>query len=267
MSEKKLYIITGKGGVGKTMTALALSSYLQSTTSKKVYYNTFDTQPDLEICQSLGITPLYLPLEDSTAEYIGRKLKSTSIAKWVMKAPFFKALFNIVPSLGNMITLGHIIDRLEKSDDEIIVLDAPSSGHILTVLESPKNFNQIFQTGALVKDIHRMLDFMQNPNFVESWILSIPTELAVTEGFELKEKLEDSGLTNIKTVLNNVLASSNEFSQENLPEFIDKKIKIEKEILSQNEGKFRTIIPMYLIKSPIELINNMKNHIKSLIEE
>ena len=261
MSPKKLYIVTGKGGVGKTMTALALVKALQSQTSKNVYYNCFDTTPDKELCKKLDIKTIEFPIQESTTEYIGRKLGSKNIAKWVMKAPFFKALFNIVPSLGNMITLGHMIDTLQNEDDDIIVIDAPSSGHILTVLESPKNFNQIFRTGALVKDIHRMTDFMQSNDLVETWVLNIPTELAVTEGRELIEKLGKSGISNIKDVLNNALFKNELIANEELPEFLDRKVTIEKEVIKSLNSNFDLVFPMYIVKSPIQLVKRIEKKI------
>jgi arsenite-transporting ATPase len=262
MSLKKLYIVTGKGGVGKSMTALALTKALQNQTSKNVYYNCFDLEADKDLCKELGIKTLEFSVTESTTEYIGRKLGSKSIASWVMKAPFFKALFNIVPSLGNMITLGHLIDILEKSDDKIIVVDAPSSGHILTVLESPKNFNQIFKTGALVKDIHRMLGFMQDSDLVETWVLNIPTELAVTEGRELIAKLKDSGISNIKDILNNALSRNDEITQEELPDFLSKKVEIETEVIDNSNNNFDQILPMFFDKSPKELVKRIEEKIK-----
>ena len=70
------------------------------------------------------------------AIYVARKLGSKMIAKWVSEAPFFKALFNILPSLGMMITLGHIIDQLEKNPKRTFVLDAPATGHTLALFNS-----------------------------------------------------------------------------------------------------------------------------------
>lgn len=261
MPFKKLYIVTGKGGVGKTMTALALSKALAQRTNKKVYYNSFDVPADQKLCAQLGVDTLDLPLYESTVEYIGRKLGNKSIAGWIMKAPFFKALFNIVPSLGNMITLGHIIDLLEDSDDTIIVCDAPSSGHLLTVLESPRNFNQIFKTGALVKDIHRMLNFLQDKEAVQTWVISIPTELAVTEGKELIESLNASGMENISNILNNVLSENKDLQNKELPQFLQNKLKVEKEVVDSSSNNFSFIFPMFIDKTPLQLVKRIEETI------
>jgi anion-transporting ArsA/GET3 family ATPase len=265
MNLKKLYIVTGKGGVGKTVTALALAALLQEKTNKKVVYNCFDEVSNKVVTKSLGLKTLDLPLIDSTIEYVSRKLGSETIAKWIVKAPFFKALFNIVPSLGNMITLGHLIDKLKKDDDLIIVLDAPSSGHILTVLESPKNFEAIFKTGRLIDDIHGMIDFLTKENTAETWVMNIPTELAITEGEELRQKLEDFGLKNIRPVLNNSLLNTEYGKVNDLPEFLARKLANEKDVIENNQHRFNHIIPMFIENSPVELVKSIKNNIKGMI--
>jgi len=106
MKEQRLFIVTGKGGVGKTLTSFALAKKLQETTSKKVLLNSFDQPVDQKLAKEMGVQVLDLPLLDSTIEYISRKIKSKTLANWVMRTSFFKALFNMVPALGNMITFG-----------------------------------------------------------------------------------------------------------------------------------------------------------------
>ena len=143
MFPKKLYVVTGKGGVGKTMTAFALALHLQKHSTNKILYNSFDISADEKLCKSLNLNYLNLPIFESASEYIGLKLKNKSIERLIIKTPFFKALLNMLPALKNMITLGHMINFLEENHDTSIVIDAPSTGHLLTILESPKTFNSI----------------------------------------------------------------------------------------------------------------------------
>ncbi|EQC47127.1 ArsA-related P-loop ATPase [Bacteriovorax sp. Seq25_V] len=267
MSFKRLYIVTGKGGVGKSLTALSLSKLIAKNSSKKVLFNSFDADINHELCHDLGVTPIQLKMESSATEYIGRKLGSETIAKWIMKAPFFKALFNIVPSLGNMILLGHLIDILEKDPELIIVVDAPSSGHILTVLESPINFEKIFKSGPLVSDIHRMTNFISNKELFEAVVVSIPTELAVTEGLELTQKLTDLKVTSQKMILNNVfsMAIQEEFGE--LPSFLESKIKSEKDILKERSKNYDLIVPMFINKDTKTLVSNIEESLAPLFNE
>ncbi len=266
MNLKKLYIVTGKGGVGKTLFSFALASYLKEASDKKVLINSFEHEVDQELLKELELEELRLPIIDSTIEYVGRKIKSHTLAKWVMTTPFFKALFNMVPSLANMITFGHIIDYLENNDETILVVDAPSSGHILTILESPLNFQKIFKSGALVKDINRMLNFT-NSEQVECWVLSIPTELAIVEGQELSQKIKSLGISETKWILNNVLGENKEvmdaLSKQEVPDFINKKMDAEQNTINQNTNKFQHVVPMFLDKSPLELVKNIRDIIKN----
>lgn len=265
MKEQRLFIVTGKGGVGKTLTSFALAKKLQETTSKKVLLNSLDQPVDQKLAKEMGVEVLDLPLLDSTIEYISRKIKSKTLANWVMRTSFFKALFNMVPALGNMITFGHLIDLLEDDEETIIVVDAPSSGHILTVLESPLNFKQIFKSGALVKDIERMLKFSSSP-FIEIWVLSIPTELAVVEGKELYEKIKARGVQNVKWILNNSFLENDELSDEELPEFLKEKLTSETNITTEHRNNFDLIIPMHVDKNFKNLISHIKDKISTILD-
>ncbi len=267
MSYKRLYIVTGKGGVGKTLTALSLSKLIAKNTSKKVLFNSFDADINQSLCRELGVKTLQLKVESSAIEYIGRKLGSETIAKWIMKAPFFKALFNIVPSLGNMILLGHLIDLLENDPELIIVVDAPSSGHILTVLESPINFENIFKSGPLVNDIHRMTNFISNKDLFEAIVVSIPTELAVTEGLELTKKMSELKVASQKMILNNVFSLAVEDDLSTLPPFLKNKVKSEEEILKEKSQIYDLIIPMFIDRETNSLVTNIERSLAPLYSE
>jgi len=136
---RRLYIFTGKGGVGKTSLAMSFTKQLQLE-GKNVLYYCFYQLPEKKLWDALKLPVLDIELEKSAETYIGRKLNSKTIASWIMMTHFFKSLFQILPALGHMILLGHIIDELENNPNLIIVLDSPASGHALTMFESSTNF-------------------------------------------------------------------------------------------------------------------------------
>ena len=139
----RLQIITGKGGVGKTTFAVQKAMRLRQE-GKDAFYVSLDEKLDEEIILKTGIKQKFFETTSSMQIYIARKLGSNLIARWVAEAPFFKALFNILPSLGMMITLGHIIDELEKNPNYVFILDAPATGHTLSLFESTMNYRRIF---------------------------------------------------------------------------------------------------------------------------
>lgn len=233
---KRLYIFTGKGGVGKTSLAMAMTKHLEHQ-GLQVQYNSFYQDPERTLWKELSLPVLDIELFSSAETYIARKLKSTTIASWIMKTHFFKSLFQMVPGLGHMILLGNIIDELEKHPDLIVVLDSPASGHALTMFESSSNFKKIFRAGLIVKDIERMHNFLATPNHLKTVVVTLATELAMNEARDLKAELDHNSTgpdLNVDIMVNDSFLKylkDHNISESDLPEFLAKKIELEKDII------------------------------------
>lgn len=260
----RLIIVSGKGGVGKTTLAHGITREL-SRQGLKAYYTSFDQSCPSEILKD-G-TPRFLTSPEESSEiYIGLKLKSPLIAKWVMKTPFFKALFQVLPPLGHMILLGHYIKELEDNPDKYIVLDSPASGHAMSMMSSLTNFKEIFKFGVLVEDIDRMNNFLKQPKNVKTIIASIPTEMSIEEGLDLKKFFKDWGIENVSLVINNSL-NSDVVKSSSAP-LVQKKLKIENEILKRyGELSSSLTLPQVFTHRKDKVLHELTPFIKRVLNE
>lgn len=262
--QHRLYIFTGKGGVGKTTLAMAFTKYLLNQ-NINVKYNCFHQTPEKALQSELHLPTIELKLESSAEVYIGRKLNSTTIASWIMKTHFFKALFQMIPGLGHMILLGHLIDELEKDPTLIIVLDSPASGHALTMFESTSNFKNIFKTGMVVKDIDRMQRFLKGENNLKTHVITLATELSLSEAMDLKNEL-DNNLTDTNAHTDMIVNDSfHKFFEKHLvdestlPDFLKQKVELEKDIVS----KYYTL-PHIDRTSPVQIVSELSHFMEGL---
>jgi hypothetical protein len=257
----RLIIITGKGGVGKTSIALALTKHLKEK-NQNVLYNSFDQLTNNNLCQKLNIPYFEMTPAESAKVYIGKKLGSKTIASWVMKTPFFKSLFNMIPGLGMVILMGHIIEKLEEDPSLTIVLDSPSSGHALTMLESSYNFKEIFGSGLIVQDIEKMHDFLYEKQMLKTYIVCLPTLMAANEGIELRENFKKLNINRVDLILNDLLHKALEIQgkEYQLPEFLQVKVNLEKEVEQEFFSHFQYELPHLSVENELEMIQKLKDH-------
>ena len=256
----RLIIVTGKGGVGKTSIALALTKHLKEK-NKNVLYNSFDQLTNVSLCEKLNIPFFEMTAAESAETYIGKKLGSKMISSWVMKTPFFKSLFNMIPGLGMVILMGHIIEKLEEDPSLTIVLDSPSSGHALTMLESSHNFKEMFGSGLIVKDIEKMHNFLYEKQLLKTFIVCLPTLMAANEGIELRDSFKQLNIKRVDLILNDLLHRADEIQgkEDQLPEFLKVKVKLEKEVATEFAKNFSNELPHFSVNDEIEMITKLKD--------
>lgn len=221
-----------------------------------VKYLCFDDSQPPELIKGLKLPTLDLTLETSVPIYLEMKLKSRNIANWIASSRFFKSIFNILPSLGNMVYLGHLVDMLEKNPSLHVVVDSPSSGHAMAMFQATDLWYEIFQHGLLAKDITRMKNFFSGQNNFAITVVSLPTEMSLQESLELTNQIRKSQPNYaIDQVTNNVLSLNEIVKTHELPDFIEKKTLIEQQLLAD-------------ITYPLQMIPHYsKNHMQEIITD
>ena len=273
---KRLYIITGKGGVGKTTTALALTKHLNSQGSKARYLNFTTTslssansstseRQEILLAQKMGIPFTALNLLECSQGYVGKKMKSQTIAKWVVRTPFYKALMSMLPGFNYLIYLGKTLEILKEDEELTFVLDSPSSGHALTMLEATKNFGEIFQSGLLFEDTQKMKRLLHSEGFAQINILSLPILMAVNEGLELRESLCEIAQIETKLFCNNSFKSLEGVGELRLPPFLEAKLEVERAIEERHGGQITSFIKHSLSNLDEQIVEDLAPCMNGLV--
>ena len=244
MPTQQLYLFTGKGGVGKTLTSLSLAYHLKQNGQKVLFMDSHTTKDKPHtLCQKLQLPHTSIDTLTCLEKYAQLKLHSKTLAKWLTRLEFTSSLINVVPGINYIIFLGHIAYLLKKDRDLTIILDAPSSGHVITMLESLKTYSQIFRSGLIFNDIQSIHDFILSPHKMEIYICHIPTHLSLSEGCELRDHLQNLFSVNTLMILNAALSLTLANYSEKLPPYLSKRIQLESQVLDQYPHSWIAKIP------------------------
>ncbi len=268
----KLYIFTGKGGVGKTTLAYSFTRYLRNA-GVNAKYVTFKNQSlsenhndKSEDTTNFGVPTLILDLEDSAKGYIEKKVKSGMIAGWIVKTPFFRALINMVPGFNYLIFLGKILKEIKHGENNpVMILDAPASGHALTMMEATQNFQQIFESGAIFDDTKKMLAALLDPAFTKIHIVTLPTLMSWHEAQDLKTELIKRTPVEKTIVLNNCLCLGLPKTSEALPKALEQKIANEQQLVDQMAGEFVLALPHSLSQTDDKIQQDILGSLEKLV--
>jgi arsenite-transporting ATPase len=267
---RRLYIFTGKGGVGKTTLAKAFVRHLldqkinaiyltfQSQALGDVHTGTLDKNAD-------GIREVYLDLDESARGYIEKRLNSKLIAAWVVKTPFFRALVNMMPGFSYLIFLGKILQMQMDDKSLVVVLDAPASGHALTMVEATTNFRNIFRAGIVYEDTNRMLSFLNDPKFTKIHVVTLPGLMSWQEATELKAALNERTPVGVDITVNNCLYLLLDKDLVDLPVGLREKTLNEERLIKEHISEMHCVLPHSLGNDSLSIQSDLVGSLSKLI--
>lgn len=202
---EKLFLMTGKGGVGKT-TLAAARALAYADAGKNVLIALCNAKERLSAL--FGSPPLghdVMPLaknvwgvnmepERALEEYGTLVLKSRSAYKLLFDNRMVRAFLRAVPGLHEWSMLGkawwHTTERLgSRPKYDVVLLDAPATGHGLDMLRVPKVILDVVPSGMLRRDAERAMTLFRDPSRFSVDVVTRAEELPVTETLELLHAL------------------------------------------------------------------------------
>ncbi len=226
--ERKLVVITGKGGVGKTTLSAAVGLLAAGRGLRTIVVEMSGAGTDAgavgRLATLLGRSE---PPAHGVEVELGERLWGLSIDRDRVMAEWLRALGGRVPArvltssssfqyliaaapgareMLSMIKVWELAqgrrpgeraeqadtDRASRSrgkDYDLVVLDAPATGHALALLRSPQTFSAIARVGPIARQSRQVRELLEDP--LRSAYLGVTqaTEMSTSETLELRESL------------------------------------------------------------------------------
>ncbi|WP_437952558.1 ArsA family ATPase [Sorangium sp. So ce296] len=220
---RRFLFVTGKGGVGKTTISGALALAFAAR-GKRVLVAMCNTKERLSAI--LGTKPIgqevthvaervwavNISPDKALREYGEMVLKVRAAADLVFDNKYTRTFFRAVPGLFEWAMLGkawfHTTELLPDGSHrfDVVLLDAPATGHGVDMLRVPKVILDVAPPGILRRDAEAAWAMFRDPARSGVVVVTLPEEMPATETVELVAEVRgELGLPVHRLIINGVL--------------------------------------------------------------
>lgn len=210
-SNKKVIFTMGKGGVGKTTIAAAIALELAKK-GKNVHLTTTDPAAHLKfvIDESYGINVSHIDEKKELEKYRGDVLSKAGDHMSEDDIAYIEEDLRS-PCTQEIAVFRAFAEIVEKSDDEIVVIDTAPTGHTLLLLESTQSYNKEIERtqGDTPESVKKLLPKLKDDRITEVIIVTLPEATPVYEAMRLQSDLNRAGIFCKWWVINSSLYATN----------------------------------------------------------
>src|SRR6516165_1647880 len=179
LSGKRLLIVTGKGGVGKSTVAAALAITASGRGLRTIVAEVAarsdvasllggsGTAPAREVELAPALHHVSIEPQGALAEYIRDEVPGRVPGLILARSRAFDVLATATPGMRELLTVGKVWELAQRPRRtpgarpyDLVILDAPASGHAAALLGAPRTFASIANVGPVARQgaaIDRML--------------------------------------------------------------------------------------------------------------
>ena len=204
--DRRLVVVTGKGGTGKSTisAAVALAAARRGkkvlvceVVAKERVADFFGRPPSGTQIRELvpNLYSIHVRPREAMREYALMILKYETLYRIAFENAAARYFLAAAPSLAEIVMLGKVWWHASQETErgrlrwDMVVLDAPATGHGLTFLTVPEVFLRLVSEGPLARDMRSMQSLLADPAKCSICVVALPEEMPANEAVELDRAL------------------------------------------------------------------------------
>jgi anion-transporting ArsA/GET3 family ATPase len=218
--DRRLILVVGKGGVGRSTVAAAIAGQCARRGRKTLLFETnandrfgsyFD-KPAVGTDVTQLAQNLYAVNTNPAAaleEYGLMILKFKSVYEMVFENRVTRAFLRAIPGLDDYAMLGKAWFHTEEEKRgtpvwDTVVFDMPASGHSVSMLRIPWVITDTVPEGPLTRDARTIKEPLTDSRRTAAVLVTLAEEMPVNEAIELETKLTSMGIVPQQIVCNQI---------------------------------------------------------------
>ncbi|HVB06701.1 MAG TPA: ArsA-related P-loop ATPase [Acidimicrobiales bacterium] len=205
--QSRFVLVVGKGGVGKTTVAASLAR-MAAGAGLEVLLLALDERGDLaplfgrdepldyagtRLWEAEGggaVDARLLTSDAALLEYLGSHGLGR-VSRRLVQSGALDVVATAIPGIREVLVLGKVKQLERDRAADLIVLDAPSTGHALSFLTSSGGLAGASRGGPLRRQAEEVLALLGDPERCQVLLATIPEETPVNEVIETAYRVED----------------------------------------------------------------------------
>ena len=207
-SLKRINLISGKGGTGRTTLAASIARASAHEGKKTLLIEIEDDSGwDSALARSFGlkhfkIEPemldqnlygLCLSAEVGQEKFLTSFLKLSSLSQMFLGNQGVKWFLEGAPAFREMGYFFHLLLQL-RGDYDRIIMDLPATGHFIGLARLPKLLLKMIPFGPIAERLKEGQRYFYDAEETSVFIVTLPQTLPVSEAIELKDVIEKESL-------------------------------------------------------------------------
>lgn len=216
--DSQMLLVTGKGGVGRS-TATAALGLAAARGGRRVACievnglgsvaaafglpdRSFEPQPAAPGVDAISLSPY-----ESLNDFGRRKLRVGGFLTVVLGNRIVHAMIDGIPGMHDLLQIGKLRNMLAEptardAHYDIAILDAPATGHGLTLLDTGHSMAELTRVGPFYEEARQIDEWFGNRASTGIVVVTLPERLPVQEALELVDGLEDHRDQLVAVVMN-----------------------------------------------------------------
>lgn len=211
-NNKKVIFTMGKGGVGKTTIAATIALGL-SKKGKKVHLTTTDPAGHLKFVldESNGISLSNIDEKEELKKYQEEVLSKVRESNASEEDIAYIEEDLRSPCTQEIAVFRAFAEIVNKSENEVVVIDTAPTGHTLLLLESTESYNKEISRseGEIPQSVIKLLPTLKNENDTEVIVVTLAETTPVYEAMRLKTDLDRANIYSKWWIINSSLYATN----------------------------------------------------------